>query len=388
MRDWGDTEGLRREREGAKREKGRGNTREYDAVAWSRAADYAEWHSRRRARVLRAWTQAAEVGKKLTPYGSGVPGARPSVDTAEGRERTRDKGARAHEGRGKRVDEIAKGGVQEKRADERRAEEQDKQKLKEEGARGLRSSCTTAMLTKLRARIRARIYRESTLTRSARTQPQPTAARGASPPDSLRSKSVGCRPPRGRRKSGTYQAPVPPSPPSPLEPECTLRERARPALGVPAGRCGSSGGEGEVRGEKKQRRTRARNPSCALPPCCGCLRWVAIERRGGGGGGGGEGVLREVLGASGIGIPALLLHLAHRSRHAIRYALAPIPILARSIHLATLRALALRFLRRSLARLRRRGTGSHHLVRQCRYRRTAGEGGILERGGGKGIVVP
>ncbi|KAJ6549402.1 hypothetical protein DFH09DRAFT_1502292 [Mycena vulgaris] len=115
-------------------EKGRGETGDDDAVAWSRAANYAEWRSRCRARVLRAWTQAAEVGKKLTPYGSGVPGARPSVDSSEGRERTRDKEARAHEGQGKKAYETAKGGVQEKRADERREEEEVQEKLKEEGA--------------------------------------------------------------------------------------------------------------------------------------------------------------------------------------------------------------------------------------------------------------
>ncbi|KAJ6605510.1 hypothetical protein DFH09DRAFT_1422751 [Mycena vulgaris] len=129
-------------------EKGRGETGDDDAVAWSRAANYAEWRSRCRARVCVRGV-ALETGRTASAQHRAegcVPGLRTlrwrrsqrRTTAACPAQRGHRRGERAHEGREKRAHEIAKGGVQEKRADERREEEQDKEKLKEEGARGLR----------------------------------------------------------------------------------------------------------------------------------------------------------------------------------------------------------------------------------------------------------
>ncbi|KAJ6549396.1 hypothetical protein DFH09DRAFT_1086911 [Mycena vulgaris] len=233
------------------REKGRGETGYDNAVAWSRAADYAEWRSRCRARCVR--------GLKTQRWG---------------RSQRRTTAACPAHGRTWIAQRV-------------------------ESARG----------TKERERTK---HKERERTKQTREEYE----------ESERTKGVPCAE-------------------SPGESMRILRIKG--IIHMVRGAAGK-GGRGERR--EKQRCTRARGPSRALPPCSGWLRWVGGERRGGGGGGGGEGVLREVLGfcssslsdiasSSGIGIAGLLLRLAHRSRHAIRYALGPIPIPARSIHLAT-----------------------------------------------------
>ncbi|KAJ6605561.1 hypothetical protein DFH09DRAFT_1422829 [Mycena vulgaris] len=348
MRDWGDTEGLRRGK-AQERERKRDRRRRRDcvqsrcrlrgvALALQSACVRAGSRARDRAHsiVLKA---VCVDSRRRGAEEANVARHRRAQRTAE---RGHRRGDRAHEGQGKTAHETAKGGVQEWRTDEMREEEGDKEKRKEEGARGLRIVsyprgkvkgarlwCTTSMLTKLRARIRARPQQR------AAHHPQIRCGASQLVADAL---EEGARVGRTRHPSLPYHF-------APLSPSVRSANR---------GSSGESmriiwleerqGREGEGRGEKgkgvpEHAVLRAYASSLLRLPSMG-------ERRGGGGGGRGEEVLREVLrvrsssvsditSSSGIGIAALLLRLAHRSRHAIRYALAPIPIPARSIHLAT-----------------------------------------------------